>query len=576
MPSTNPFALHTPALRPFAVAAGFSMCVNLLVLAGPMFSLQVFDRVLTSRSLETLAMLLALALVALAALSWLDSIRTQLLSHGAARLEASAFGRVLRATIESGPWAAKPYAYGLRDLRVLRQFLGSAAMVAFIDMPWCPIFVGVLYLFHPSFGLVAVAGVTALLLLAAAGDFLNRRAMDAAASASRAAGQCADDAIRNADAVRAMGMVDTVERRVITANEAATAQNLSASRRASRIVAISKLVRQSVQVVMLALAAYLVIHGETSPGAMIAATLLLSRAMAPIDSAIAGWRGMAEARSAYQRLAAWMPESAPANAMPLPAPAGALTVDGVTLAIGDGPAVLKQVAFNLSPGEFLGVVGASGAGKSMLGRLLVGVLAPTDGHVRLDGADLRAWRPDQLGPQVGYLPQDVQLFDGTVAANIARLGDPAEAHERIVEAARLAGIHEAVLAMPKGYDTPIGPSGQALSGGLRQQVGIARAFFGNPRLVVLDEPNSNLDARGEVALIAALEAVSQASATVVVITHRPALLRRADKVLALQRGSVLEYGERDSVLTKLARGNPQPVALATVRHTERHNEARSA
>jgi PrtD family type I secretion system ABC transporter len=407
------------------------------------------------------------------------------------------------------------------------------------------------------------------MLLAAASNHFMRRSAQAVAAASRTAAQCATDAVRNGDAVRAMGMLGIVQRRAVLARETANALWLSARRYPVRMATISKFVRQGMQLGVLALAAYLVINNETSPGVMVASTLLLSRAMAPIDSAIAQWHTMTEARWAYRRLVDGAAVSMPSQAMPLTGtPTGALSVDAVSLSMGNGPTILKQVAFRLSPGEFLGIVGPTGAGKSMMARLLVGALAPTDGYVRLDGAELQAWHPDQLGGHVGYLPQDVQLFDGTVAENIARLGDPVREHENVVAAARKAGIHEVVLAMPHGYDTPIGSGGYTLSGGMRQQVALARAFFRNPKLVVLDEPNANLDAHGELALISAIEAVSMAGATLVVITHRPSLLRRANKVLVLQRGRVVEYGTREQVLAKFERAGRQPGALAPVRATE--------
>lgn len=562
--------LHRTALRLFVIAAGFGLCVNVLVLAGPMFSLQVFDRVLTSRSLETLAMLLGLSLLMLAALTYLESVRMRLLEHATARLEVSALGPLLRLALERDAAHCAPDPHCVRDLRLLRQFLSSSAFVALIDIPFCPVLIVIMYLMHPSFGVAAAGGVALLMFLAIVSNQVVRRSSQAVAAASRTAAQCATDAVRNRDAVRAMGMLGIVQRRAVIASETASALWLSARRYPEGLATISKFVRQFMQLLVLALAACLVINNETSPGVMVASTLLLSRAMAPIDLAIAQWHTITEARSAYARLVGSAVETMPSQAMPsqaMPltgAPTGALSVDAVSLSMGSGPTILKQVAFRLSAGEFLGIVGPTGAGKSMMARLLVGALLPTDGQVRLDGADLQAWPADQLGGHIGYLPQDVQLFDGTVAENIARLGDPVQEHEDVIAAARKAGIHELVLGMPYGYDTPIGSDGYALSGGMRQQVGLARAFFRDPKLVVLDEPNANLDAHGELALISAIEAVSMAGATLVVITHRPSLLRRANKVLVLQRGRVIEYGTREQVLSKFERAGRQPGALAPV------------
>lgn len=546
----------------FAFAAGFSLVINVLLLASPIFMLQVYDRVLTSRSVETLIALTVITAVALAALSWLDSLRLRLLGRAAVKLEATAFGSAFRRSVASASRAGGPYRHAFRDLRSIRNFLSGAGFLAFLDMPWCPVFVLIIGLFHPAMGTLALAGVVALLLLAWLDDRLSRSAVESASEASRRAGEFGDEVLRNADAVKAMGMLSCVEQRASAGNEAAATQYLSASRSSSRVLAVSKMLRQDLQVLMLALGAYLVLRQSVSAGVMIAATLLLSRAMAPIESAISGWRSMIEARSALRRLNAFLSGDDAARPMPLPAPLGSLAADRVFYAVDRDTVILKGISLQVEPGELLGLIGPSGAGKTMLGRVLVGVLSPTAGAVRLDGADLKHWDGEQLGAHIGYLPQDVQLFDGTVAENIARLRDPAAEHERIIEAAQLAGVHERILRLPQAYDTRVGALGFLLSAGQRQLIGLARALFGDPRLVVLDEPNSNLDSEGELALLKALSELRQRRITTVLITHRPSILRDATTVLVLRAGSVVEYGPKDEVLGKVAQVSPlQPTLV---------------
>ena len=539
--------------RLLLAAGAFSLFVNLLVLAAPLYMLQVYDRVLSSRSLETLVVLAVIALIALAALAWLDSIRMQLLARAAVRIEAAASVPILRRMVEAAGLAARAYRHGLRDLRAIRNFLSSAGTVAFMDAPWSPVFVALITLFHPLLGALAVGGVALLLVLAWLDDRLSRQAVETAAESSRKAAELAEETLANAEVVRALGMLGDVEQRSRSAADLSAREFLAAGRASSRVLALSKFSRQALQVAMLGVGAYLVIRREVSPGAMIAATLLLSRAMAPIETAISGWRQMIEARAAYRRVAALLAAPPSAAPMPLPAPRGEVAVERVTLMADAKSALVKGVSFALAGGELLGLIGPSGAGKSMLGRVLVGVLPPTAGAVRIDGAELPQWDADALGRHIGYLPQDVQLFDGTVAENIARLRNPRGEHAQIVHAAQLAGAHELILQLPKGYDTPIGARGHLLSSGQRQLIGLARALFGQPTLIVLDEPNANLDADGEENLLAALRCLKERRATVVLITHRPALLRDADKVLVLRAGAVAGFGDREEILGKFAR-----------------------
>lgn len=541
----------------FGAAGAFSLFINLLALAAPVYMLQVYDRVLTSRSVETLALLSAIALGALAAFAWLDSIRMQLLARAALHIETAAGARVLHRTVGAASLCEPIYRDGLRDLRALRNLLAGAGCVALIDIPWCPLFIVIIGLFHPLLGAVALAGVATLLLLAWLDDRISRGAVVRALACSRRAQDLADEAIAQADVVRALGMHAGIVRRSLAAGERAARETLRAGRASSRVLALSKLLRQGMQVVMLALGAWLVIRQQASPGVMIAATILLARAMAPIEAAISGWRAMIEAHAATARVAAFLAQPTAAAPMALPAPQGALAVERVTLAAAGNEPILKGISFALQPGQALGLIGPSGAGKSMLGRVLVGALPPSSGDVRLDGAPWPQWDAERLGAHIGYLPQDVQLFEGSVAENIARFG--ALDAQRIVQAARLAGVHETILRLPLGYETRLGARGVRLSSGQRQMVGLARALYGEPRLVVLDEPNANLDAAGEAGLLAALRTLHARRTTVVVITHRPALLRDVDRVLVLHSGAVAAFGARAEVLGRFARvATPQP------------------
>ncbi len=570
-------------VRTVAAVLVFGLCINLLMLAAPLYMLQVYDRVLASRSVETLALLTGIALVALAALSVLDGIRMQLLSRAATRLEAMVTPRVLRLAVERGgigpdigrgtgdrraaadpdDEAAAPR-HAQRDVRAIASLLSGSGAVALLDIPWCPVFVVLIALFHPAMGLLAAAGVVMLLFLAWLDDRTGRAPREQASRASRRSSELADDGLRHADVIRAMGMASAWQSRLELGGALAVDASLAVGRRSSRIVAASKFVRQALQVAMLGLGAVLVVRQHVSPGVMIAATVLLGRALAPIEHTIAGWRQLAQARGAVRRLGAFLAGRAPAEHMPLPVPEGKVALEGAGVAVDDDTCLLSNVSLTIDAGRQLGVIGPSGAGKSTLGRVLVGLVPLTSGHVRLDGADLAQWDPQALGEHIGWLPQDVQLLEGTVAENIARLRSPQDEHARIVEAATLAGAHDTIVRLPKGYETRVGGAqGIALSAGQRQQIGLARALFGSPKLVVLDEPNANLDGAAEARLVATLGALRERGATVVVITHRPAILRHADRVLVLQAGRIAVLGDRDEVLDKFAKVTQlRPAALA--------------
>jgi PrtD family type I secretion system ABC transporter len=552
--------------RPFFLsAAGFSLLVNLLLLAPALFMLQVFDRVLTSRSMETLIMLFILVIGALLFMAYLDMIRSRLLTAAAVTLEKRLGPRVLAEMIRrSAAPGGGDAMHGLRDVGSLRAFLTGPGILAVFDAPWVPIYVVIIFLFHPWLGILAFVGALALFLLAIANEKLSRRPLEAMQAESRRAGRFAEQGIVNAEVARALGMVDGLARGWEGHSRKGLEHQLQASRAGSLLTSTTRFLRQALQIVMLATGAYLVIDQQTTSGVMIAATLLLSRALAPVESAIAGWKGMVDARSAYTRLQALLEPDGRAEAVTeLPPPAGHVQVERVVFGFrGQDRPVIKQISFEVPAGQALAIVGPSAAGKSTLARLIVGLWKPSVGVVRLDGADISGWPRERLGPHVGYLPQDVELFAGTVSQNIARMGEIDSS--AVIEAARQANVHELILRLPQGYDTPIGEAGAFLSAGQRQRIALARALYGRPRLVVLDEPNSNLDGEGETALIEAIRRLHADGATLIVITHRSKLLGSMDRILVLRDGAIEKLGPPAEILAPPARRAPeaQPSVVA--------------
>ena len=527
-------------------AGAFSLGVNLLMLTSPIYMMQVFDRVMSSRSIETLAMLSAMALLALAAMAALEAARGRLLSHlgdwAHERLGAAAFARGLR----SGGGVGS----ALRDLQLLRQFFAGPSLPPLLDAPWAPLFLLVVFLIHPLLGVVATAGAALLLGLGLANEWATRRAFADASGASRRAIGTAEAAARNVDSLEAMGMTDAVIERWRAGEGEAAALHARAGGQAGALGATARFVRYALQIAILGVGAWLALQAEISAGAMLAASIIIGRALAPAEQVIASWKGVVAARGAHRRLSALFARSSGASSISLPRPAGALLVEQLSFAhaVGAEPS-LRGVGFALEPGEMMALIGPSAAGKTTLARLLVGSAAPSAGHVRLDGADVAAWSASDRGRHVGYLPQDVELFDATVRENIARLGEASD--EEVIEAARLAGVHEMILRLPDGYGTRIGADGVRLSGGQRQRIALARALFRNPAFLVLDEPNSGLDREGEEALMKALATMKARGATIVLIAHRPGTLALADKILLLREGRVEAFGARDEVLGKL-------------------------
>lgn len=559
--------------RFFLFAGLFSLVINLLLIVPAVYMLQVFDRVMTSRSQETLVMLTVFTVVALIVMAALDFVRSQLLARGAVALDKTLGPIVLREMLAGRSRPTPDDAqHALRDVSILRTFLAGAPILALFDIPWIPVYVVVIGLFHPLLGLVALAGALVLLVLTIANERLARAPLEAMQAQSRTASQFVDLSLRNAESIAAMGMAPGVLASWEDHHHQVLTAQLAASRAASRVSAATKFVRQAIQVAVLGVGAYLVIGLDASSGVMIAATILLGRALAPVEGVVAGWKALVDARSAYGRLDRLLRSRAQDKTVTtLPAPSGALALERVVFGFRDRPQmVIKGVSLDLEAGETLALIGPSASGKSTLARLIVGIWAPAAGTVRLDGADVAAWPREDLGQYVGYLPQDVELFAGTVAENIARLGVPDSA--AVVAAAQRANAHDMILRLPNGYDTAIGEAGALLSAGQRQRIALARALYGGPRLVVLDEPNSNLDAEGDVALHAALDALKRERTTCIVITHRPSLLETADKVLVLREGAAHLFGTRAEVLARVApralkpaRG---PVPAAVVPHKE--------
>lgn len=565
---SSPLDHAVRAARPVLWRVGaISLGVNLLMLTGSLYMMQVFDRVLGSGHVETLILLTAMALVALAAMGLLEMARGQVLGRLGRWLDGALGPPLLTLVLRHAAAGPVSGIQGLRggpqplhDLAAVRGFLSGAGVLALLDAPWVPVFLAVIWGLHPVLGLAAVVAAVLLLGVAVLAEALTRAPQEDAGEASRAAGRLADATVRNADAARALGMEGAVLARWQALREAAGQSQVAVSDRGAGLVGLSRFLRASVQIIILGIGAWLVLDGALTSGGMIAASILLGRALAPVEQAIGTWRGVVAARSAWRRLRA-LSEAVPppADRMSLPAPRGGLSCQGVVhVPPGREDAVLKSLSFAIEPGTVLGIIGPSAAGKSTLCRILVGAVRPTRGHARLDGADIFTWADGDLGRHVGYLPQEVELLPGTVRETIARF-DPDADPEAVVAAARAAGVHDMILALPDGYDSDIGDGGRLLSGGQRQRLGLARALYGKPRLIVLDEPSSNLDGEGEQALLAAVaQARDDWGATVVMVAHGLRVLRVADMLMVLRNGAVEMIGPRDEVLGAL-----RPAAVAT-------------
>jgi PrtD family type I secretion system ABC transporter len=553
-----PARLFARCRGPLLWAAGFSLVINVLALTSSLYMMQVYDRVLSAGSLPTLFYLTLLAVAALALMAGLEHLRARILQKSGdwleRRLAADALARMVDAAL-IGRGGDRGEA--LRDLGELRNAL--AATTFLFDAPWTPFYLAVIFMLHPTLGWFALACAAALFSLAWINDVVTRKIRPTAMTAGRRVFSGAEALTRNAEAVTAMHLSPGLTRDWLADHAFSLDTHETGQQRSGLLLTASKFLRQTMQVGVMGLGAWLAVRHEMSAGAMMAASLVLGKALAPVEQAIAGWRQVSAGRDAYHRLQAFLsrPPRRP-EGLPLPAPEGRLSVRNLVYRIGEaGPPTLRDVSFDALPGEALAIIGPSAAGKSTLARLLVGLHPPLSGSVRLDGGELFRRSPADVGRHIGYLPQDVGLFAGSVARNIARMSDPDG--DAVTAAARLADCHEMILRLPHGYDTEIGDGGAFLSGGQRQRIALARALYGGPKLVVLDEPNANLDAEGEQALARAVAALKQAETCVIVIGHRPGTLAQADKVLALRDGRVDLFGPRNEVLERLKRRNVHAV-----------------
>lgn len=532
----------------------FSFFVNALMLVPTFFMIQVSGRVVPSSSTSTLLMLTLILTVLLLTMGALEWVRSRIMVRISNRLDVLLSRDVYRASFKRAltSGGADATAQSLNDLTALRQFFTGPGLFAFFDAPWFPIYTIVMFLFHPWFGWMTLACGAVLSVLAVVNHRLTGQALAAANKENVASNVVTTKTLRNAEVIESMGMLETLMNRWAKRQRNIMMLQSQASDKGGIVSSTSKTFRMWSQSIMLAIGAYLVVTHEINPGLLMAGSLLLGRALAPIDQMISSWKGFVAAKVQYDRLNKVMDDlNNEPERMPLPAPEGHIQVENLIVAPPGAKApVLRSISFVAPAGSIVGIVGPSAAGKSTLVRALMGIWPPQHGVVRLDGADIASWDKQALGPYVGYLPQDIELFEGSISENIARFDkvDP----EKVVQAAQMAGVHEMILMLPDGYDTVIGSEGVNLSGGQRQRIGLARAIYGNPRLIVLDEPNSNLDDVGERALGVALQKLKETGATVFIVSHRPNILTRLDRILVMAGGTISLYGERDRVIAELA------------------------
>ncbi|MCQ1851213.1 type I secretion system permease/ATPase [Neorhizobium galegae] len=550
---SSPGLLVSQAKRVFLsglfYAAALSVCLNLLQLTMPLFMLQVHDRVLNSQSMDTLGMLIILAIGALVVLGVLEFIRAlSFQAMGGAlvrRLNMPVLAAAVQSSVDQGLSRATQ---SLRDISELRSFLTSSAVTAPLDAAWSPIFLGALFLLHPLFGLIGAVSAALLLCGGLITDILTRQLTKEANQTNIEAVSKIGASLRHAEAIEAMGMLPALAARWRALQLEALSAFETSGRRSKAMSSITRSLRYSIQIITLSAGAFLVLQQEITPGAMMASSILVGRLLIPFDSLIDNWRQWVLAAGAWHRLEAILTaDVAIRQTMPTPHSSGDIVVDKLIYAApGLDVPIIKGISFSLSPGEVLGVIGPSAAGKSTLARLLVGVLRPTSGGVFLDGNNTYLWERSSFGQVVGYLPQSVSLLEGTIRENIGRMADSDP--YKVLEAARLADIHEMVGRLPLGYDTPVGDGHLTLSGGQRQRIALARCLYNQPRLIVLDEPNANLDAIGERALIRAIQRARESGAIVIIIAHRPAIMQVADKLLVLENGRITQFGPRTSVV----------------------------
>jgi len=537
----------------FVSAASYSMVINLLMLVPSIYMLQVYDRVVATGNKSTLLMLTLIVVVLFITMSVMEWVRSQILVKVSGRLETMLNKRVFAVSYKQALYSGgqRASAQAFDDLGGLRQFLTGNGLFAFFDAPWMPFYVALMFVFHPMYGWFSIVIAVILVLLALANERATAKTLAEANKLLIAGRGQVTRNLRNAEVIESMGMMLRVRNRWLENADQVLHLQSVASSRAGLIAAASKIARLTSQSLILGIGAYLVIEREISPGMMIAGSILLGRALAPIDMLIGNWKGFVAARGQYQRLNEVLNQiPADFEHMSLPAPTGHIQFEKVSvLPPGAQEPALKDISLTIAKGDCLGVIGPSGAGKSTFARALLGIWPVETGHVRLDGADIVNWDRDVLGDYLGYLPQDIELFEGSISENIARFGEIDA--EKVVKAAKMADVHELILRLPQGYDTVISASGGSLSGGQRQRIGLARALYGDPVLVVLDEPNSNLDEQGEQALAHALKCLKANKTTVVLVTHRQSVLGLVDRLLVLSEGLLALYGPKDQVTAHL-------------------------
>lgn len=561
----------------FGTVALFSFCMNLLVLAGPIYMLQIYDRVLGSYKVETLILLTLMLAAAFAAWAALDGLRTGITVRLGAWLTRNLGPHYLefgvRARLEGKPIGARAF----QDIEKIQSFIATQGMNALFDAPWTPIFIVIIWALHPWLGIFALCSALLLLCLSIVNALLTRAPLKRAEEHQNRTYRTADATIRNAEAVSAMGMLPALRQRWVAYNKEAETELLHMNQRAGILGTFVKFSRSFLQSAILGLGAYLVIRNEITAGVMIAGSIMLGRALAPVDQAIGTWKSFDSARNAFRRLSGQANEYPPIpRRVSMPVPKGGLEVENLTVVVGSH-LVLDDVSFAVGPGEAVAVIGPSAAGKSTLCKAIVGIIEKEDGAIRLDDVDMTLWNPDELGPYIGYLPQDGGLFAGTVRENISRMQDSPD--EMVIEAAKLAHAHEMIAVLPDGYETDLGEGGIGLSGGQKQRLGLARAVFGLPPLIVLDEPNANLDQAGEAALAESILELKKRGCTLLIVGHRPSTIAQADKVLLLNHGEVRAFGPRNEVLEhmrEIARINASPDEDGSGKEAREDKSAQSA
>lgn len=561
-PVTAPLIMALGDYKSILISVGcFTALINILMLVPSIYMLQVYDRVLSSHNETTLAMLSLMVVGFFVFIGLLEIIRSFIVIRIGSQLERRFNLRVYQAAFERNLFRGEGNAgQSLGDLTHIRQFVTGPALFAFFDAPWFPVYLFVIYLFNVWLGVFATAGAVLLIGLACLNEAMTKKPLGEAAVFSQKSSLMATSHLHNAETIQAMGMLGALRHRWFQVHSRFLGLQNQASDTGAVISSLSKTLRLCLQSLVLGLGALLVIKGDMTAGMMIAGSILMGRVLSPIDQLIAVWKQWSGAKLAYRRLDALLQAFPPSDdAMALPAPKGQITFEQVSAGPpGQRGATLHLVSFQLGSGEVLGVLGASGSGKSTLARVLVGVWPTLGGTVRLDGADIHRWNRDELGPYIGYLPQDIELFSGSIAQNIARFreADP----QKVVEAAHQAGVHDLILRLPQGYDTALGEDGCGLSGGQKQRVALARALYGKPSLVVLDEPNSNLDTVGEAALAGAIAQMKAQGTSVILVTHRSSALAQADKLLVLNDGRLQAFGPSQDVLKALAGAQEQKPA----------------